>query len=503
MHRIAIIAASLVLAAGVAPAQQRTPDFASAFLPPGHWAIEAASRLHALGLVEHGFDRARRPLTRREVGRIFDAATRLAERTQPDLLALARAYRDRFGDEYPTTMAELAGQDSSGLGLDDGAVAAGYELRSGRLLPGIGYENDVDWTGPEDAEDVSTAMGAGDWAAQLFPAAAVGFTPLRTGGEWRFGGGYATAVWRDAGVWVGRRTLGYVTGAGGGVVLNPVASFDGGGIFLTDPVLLPSFLEALGPVLFETFLSRVEHDAPIGRPWIWGMRATIEPHRRFGLGLTRTAMFGGEGKNALSLKNLAFLMVGKHGGAGSGFDNQILSLDAWFRPPIQELPLIVYLEWGLEDSAGAWSDVPGVVAGVEIPALPGAPAAALGIERASFSPRCCGNPIWYRHWQFLGGWTNDGVPLGHPLGGHGSEWRTWARADVLDARLRIGATLLFRDRGAENLFAPDREGRSTGFLAHAAFRPRPPFDIIFEAGTEAGEGDWVESAMVLGVRMFF
>lgn len=504
MRRVVVIAAQFTIAtAAAAVAQQRTSDFASAFLPPGHWAIGAAGRLHALGLVEHGFDRARRPLTRREVGRVFDGAVRLAERDRPELLPLVRAYRARYTEEFPSTMSALAGADSVGLRFGDGSVTAGYELRTGELRSGIGYENGDDWTGPFHEEDVSTAMGAVDWSVELFPALALGLAPSRAAGDWTVDGGYATGVWRDAGIWIGRRTFGYSPGAGGGIVLNPSVAFDGGGIYLTDGVLLPSFLEALGPILFETFLSRVEHDGPIERPWVWGMRGTIEPHPRFGFGLTRTAMFGGEGKNDLSLQNLAYLMIGKHAGAGSGFDNQIFSIDAWYRPPIGALPMLIYLEWGLEDSAGAWFDVPGVVAGLELPALPGVPGIALGIERTSFSPRCCGNPIWYRHWQFLGGWTDDGVPLGHPLGGHGSEWRSWARADVLDARLRLESALFLRDRGEENLFAPDREGRSAGVAVSAAFRPMPLFDVIFQAGTESGERDWTESAAVLGLRMLF
>ncbi|HEX6938018.1 MAG TPA: capsule assembly Wzi family protein [Longimicrobiales bacterium] len=503
VYRVAGLVALVTLAAAPAAAQRRVPDFASPFLPPDHWAIGAAGRLHALGLVAHGFDRARRPLTRREVGRIFEAAARRAERDRPALLPLVRAYGARYAEEFPATMAALAGADSAGARLGDGSITAGYEVHSGKLLPGLGYENGQDWTGPVRLEDVSTATGAVDGSAELFPILAVGVAPVRAAGDWSFDGGYATGVWRDAGFWIGRRTFGFVPGVGGGIVVNPTVAFDGVGFFLADAVLLPGFLDALGPFLFETFLSRGEQDGPIERPWIWGMRATIEPHARFGLGLTRMAMFGGEGKNGLNLKNLAFLMVGKHAGAGSGFDNQIFSLDAWFRPPFRALPAVAYIEWGLEDSAGAWFDVPGIVLGFEIPALPGAPGVAVGVERASFGRRCCGNPIWYRHWQFLGGWTNDGVALGHPLGGHGSEWRTWTRADVLEARLRLESAVFFRDRGDENLFAPDREGSSTGAVVSAAFRAAPFIDIVLRAGAESGARDWTEAGAVLGLRMLF
>ncbi len=53
---IHLVALTFPLAAP-AHAQERTPGFASAFLPAGHWAIDAARRLDELGLgppVKHG-----------------------------------------------------------------------------------------------------------------------------------------------------------------------------------------------------------------------------------------------------------------------------------------------------------------------------------------------------------------------------------------------------------------------------------------------------------------
>ena len=50
------------------------------------------------------------------------------------------------------------------------------------------------------------------------------------------------------------------------------------------------------------------------------------------------------------------------------------------------------------------------------------------MEYAHFAHSCCGNPPWYRHKQFPGSWALRDVPLGHSLGGEGTEWLGFLRA---------------------------------------------------------------------------
>lgn len=478
------------------------PDFASPFLQPGHWVVDAVRRLYALGLVDAGYDRATRTPTRREVALALEEAVRRAREDAEAYVALAEGYRDRFAEEYPNTMAEVTDEVGAGLRLGDGQALGGLEVGRGRVLPGAGY-TDENWTGPTALEDEASPAGAALWSVQYFPAVAVAVAPAWDTDGWSLGDGYATAVWRSAGVWLGRRPIGSSAGAGGGVVLDGALPFVGGGLYLADPVILPGFLRHLGPLRFETFLSRVDGSGPVARPWFWGARAVIDPHPRLELGITRAAMFGGEGENRMSVKNLAYLIVGKHAGDGSQFDNQIFAIDLWYRLPLGGLPLAAYVEWGFEDSSGAWRDTPGIVTGLELPAVPGLPSVALGLERASFSESCCGNPIWYRHWWFEGGWTDGGEPLGHPLGGDGSEWLLWTVTEMAQARVRLSGELFRRERGSENLFSPDRAGTSVGGTVGIEFRPVPRFDVVLRGAHESGDGGWSESNAFAGIRLFF
>ncbi len=382
-------------------------------------------------------------------------------------------------------------------------MSIGYDRREGEALAGIGYDNDTDWTGPLLAADVATAVASASVGASLLPYAAASLDP-----EYRSDGGRLRAAqlslaWKDLGLWIGRRAVGFGPGAGGGIVLSGASTLDGAGIHLLDPIGLPGPMGRLGPVRFHALLSRVENGDRVREPWLWAARAALAPHPRIVLGLSRGVMFGGEGNSPWTPRNLAYMLIGKHSGHMGEFDNQVFAVDVLYRPPLRALPLVLYLEWGMDDSAGALRDVPGFVAGAHVPALPGLPAIALRVERASFAASCCGNTIWYRNWAFRGGWTDASRPLGHPLGGHGTEWLAELRADLLDARLRLAAAGLLRHRGAENVFAPDREGRASGARIGLDARPASGLELFLAAGLERGDAGWRRTDARAGARWLF
>lgn len=487
----------------VSTAYPSDAPYASAFIPADHWAERAVRRLEVLGLAGPGFGWDRGTLTRGSAARILRDAERAAEQRAPEWLPLVRGYIARFGEEFPAAMHAATGGEAPGPRMAGARIALGLERRTGAVLAGAGYFNDHDWSGPRTRPDRSGLAAEANWSGELFPYFALVATPSLRYGEWALDAGYAMAAWRDVAAWVGRRAHGYGPGVGGGIVLNGAVQFDGGGFFLIDPVTLPGPLGVLGPIRFDSFVSRLDRSGAIQNPWVWAARTSIAPHPRLGLGLNRAAVFGGAGNQTPTLRNLMYVIIGKHAGKGSEFDNHVVALDVRYRPPLAGLPLALYLEWGFEDSAGAWRDVPGWLFGVELAAIPGLPEVGFGLERASFAPSCCGNPIWYRHWHFLDGWTESGAPLGHPLGGHGTEWLGYGYADLFDARLRLAGRAFLRDREAENLFAPDREGRSAGGLIQAGFRAIPRVDVLLGAGVESGDDGWMESHLGVGVRATF
>lgn len=500
------LAAAALLGAVAAPdaAAQRARGSgeASAFLALEHWAVDAVRRLGALGLVAPGgADAASRSLTRSGALALFESAVLRAEReSRPAAAALAAAYRARLIEEFGELGRESDGP-GSGARLGTAWVEAGYGQEEGGLRVGRGYApSDDDWVAPTALE------AAGDGWIGAAADVALGRRLVLVGSgefgpETRWGEAYALVAWRPVRVWVGRRGYVYGAGRGGGLVLSGRAPYDGGGLFLADPITLPWVLRHLGPVRGEVALARLEENGDFVHPWLWSLRGTIAPHARLTIGLTRSVMLGGQGNTSFSLKNLAYVMIGKHAGEGGEFDNQIVSVDVRYRPPVP-VPVVVYLEWGMEDSAGAWKDVPGWVVGAEFGALPGLPAVSAGLERTSFARSCCGNPAWYRNWAFRGGWADAGRPLGHPLGGHGTEWLAHVAVDLLDARLGVEGRVFLRERREENLFIPDRLGESRGGEFRARLRASPRFDVEVAGRVDSGDG-WRESGLSSGVRVRF
>lgn len=267
------------------------------------------------------------------------------------------------------------------------------------------------------------------------------------------------------------------------------------------PLALPGPLRLLGLAAFHTSLGAIGSERHPGDPFFWTASASIRPHRRFTLAAHRAAIFGGESvETPFTLRNFVRLAGGLH---TADFENQVVSLEARFRMPTEPwLPLSAYLEWGFDDSAGAIRDVPGYVAGIFAPALPGLSRTSIGVERASFAHSCCGNPPWYRHAAFPGGWAHRDLPLGHPLGGEGTESLVWTRTDFKRLPMTLEWRGWMRDRGPENLYAPVRQGGSWGTGGGLRWwgwnRTDAYLSLLREAGSE-----WSETQLRAGVNRFF
>jgi hypothetical protein len=339
------------------------------------------------------------------------------------------------------------------------------------------------------------------WRGALHRAAAFTVTPELRDDDLRLADGHVALAWQNLGGWAGRRTIDYGPAHGGGIVFGAAVPFDGGGLHLIAPATLPGPHRQLGAVRFGTFLSRVANGDRIQNPWLWAMRGSLQPHQRFRIGVSRGTMFGGEGNTSLSARNLAYLIVGKHSGIAGELENHVVAVDAWVLAGPRSFPLAAYLEWGFDDSAGAWWDVPGITAGLELPAVPGAPELSLGIERTRFDGACCGNTMWYRNWSLRGGWTDGGRVLGHPLGGHGSEWLGHASLALVDTRLRAQGFVFRRRREAENLFAPEREGVSHGVRGSLQARVQHAWELDVRGEVERG-ADWTSGTLSTRIRAF-
>ena len=331
----------------------------------------------------------------------------------------------------------------------------------------------------------------------------------RSEGEWLLRDWHALATVGSLGAWVGERAPHFGPGVGGGIVFNGRATFTGGGLLTVNPVRLPWIFGLLGPVRAETFLSRLDSSAATRHPWMFASHVSIAPHPRLLLGATQAFMFSGSGLPPFTFRNFKEMFL-THGikVAGSEFENGIASVEARWRPPLPRLPAVLYAEWATDDNHSAWFKFPGVVAGLELSSLPFAPTLSLGLERTSFAAPCTSchgcaceyYATWYRHYVFMDGWTVDRQPIGHPLGGAGSEWLLHGRFDDATRRVRFDWRAFTRDRHRFNLYSPTREGRSVGGRAGVEYRLTGDLELRFAAELERGRRDWTASSITTGFR---
>jgi len=492
----AIVAAALIASPGWTQGPTELPACggrlataeASVHLPIAHWSLAAVRRAEGLGLLEEPVA-PRRTLTRATVARLLCQAERRAA-DQPSWAAeLAEGWVARFAEEFGPAEALRA------------APRAGYAYQKGLVAPGLGEFAPErtgplplgDWNGIESGVELSV-QGGRHLAAAVAPEAFGRDLRLNVG-ELAVGAGAFSLS-------LGRQSVGYGATEGGGVVLSGAEPFDALQFETTRALRLPGVLGWLGPVDGQMVLSRFEEARHPGAPYFWGASGAIHPHPRLTLAVHRAALFGGERSELpITPKNLWLMLIGEVHDR-KNFENQVVSVEGRLRLPTESvLPLTLYLEWGSEDAAGAWRDVPGRVVGAFVPRVPGVNALALGAEYASFRPSCCGNPPWYRHVGFPGSWAKESQPLGHPLGGEGQEWLLYGRVELFEARFEIAGRGYRRNRGEENLYAPERAGASTGGALDARWRWGPRTDVRLVAEAERGRG-WTAGRLGAAVEVY-
>lgn len=499
--RLLLLTALLAATATAAPAQEDGPGPGGpagpectlpVLLPPTHWAAGAARRLAAAGPYETGTT-ATGSLPARTVAHELVAA-RSAE--SPAARAAAELYLSLLAREYPQLSGTGNGACEPGV---DARVATGYVGSRGLRGPGFGYDRDHDWTGAQPLDALSS------------PAAALELV----GGRGAIGGRldamahergleirdlHVAAELGDVVVWAGRRQFRHGPGGVGGVVFGGEALVTGVGAVVTDPLRLPWVLGLLGPIGMESFFSRARGGERIIDPWLWGARITATPHPRFRIGASRGTMFGGEGNTPVTVRHALQMLMGMHSGEAGEFDNHFGAVDLRYRPP--GLPLDLYLEWGMNDSAGAWRDIPARLLGIRWVTLPFAPGVGVEAELVHFPAECCGNPMWYRNWAMRMGWTHDGSPLGHPLGGHGTEWSLRMDGVVAGGAVAADGRIFRRDRGIDNLFAPEWSGPSVGGEVSLRLQPGPGPGGVVRGALESGR-DWRAAKLFAGLTWSF
>jgi hypothetical protein len=484
----AAIAALLLLVpptAIPASAQRPQPVHASVTLPAEHWAVEAARRAEALGLT-HSFVPARRSVPRHVVAAALRDAVATAERERAELVPLTRGWLTRLESELPELTAAAGGPHLQGGRAYGRAMGERGRARPWRTYDGI-------QGGAPLPEDSGVRFGA-VLAAGASPHLAAMLQPEAGSGGAELARGELVAGVRGVTLSLARTPVGYGYG-GEGVVLAGRGAFDLIQLETPEPFRLPGALRHAGRFGVHAFLSRIREGRHPGDPYFYGIAGVWQPHPRASISILRGSMLGGDSIDTpVTVRNVARSFIGHN---LLEFENEVVSGLFRYRLPSERwLPLTAYLEWGAEDAAGAWRDVPGRIFGVLVPAVPGAPALAIGAEYAAFGGSCCGNGPWYWHAWHPGGWVLEDRMLGHSLGGHGREVLGYTQVDLAPVDLRIVGRGFRRERLEENLFWPARAGQSSGASVQLQWRPTRSLELELSGSGEWGSG-WSER--VLGI----
>lgn len=482
------------LATGAGPGERAapmaTPDTLppEPFVPPDHWSRDALRRLVGAGILGTADVGTAWPLPRDRVRRhLLQALERTggeADRPPPALRGLAAALVRRFEAEYPAP-------DAAGALHAAGRVDGGWHGADGQLRGGTHERSDEGgwiYTGPVPAPARASASAAAE--GEVTTRGGVGVRgDLRSGPDGlRTREAYGFLRTTSTAFWLGRRHLALGPSTGRGLVLSGQVAFDGGGFHLVEGVRLPGFLRHLGPVRGSTVLARLERSGQMQRPWFWAARLSVAPRHDLVVGLNRAAIFGGEGNEPVNLRNVGLMLLGftSTRWKSSDFENQVASADVMWQTRVRSLPLLIHGEWGFSDVGGAWFRVPGIVVGLQVPAVGRLPQLALGTEYASFSRSGGGHPPWYRHGPLGEGWTDRGRILGHPLGGHGREWSASLQVDPLSLPASGTLRVFHRRRGEENLLVRDGPETSSGAVVRMRIHGPNRFLLHADGGWESG-----------------
>lgn len=471
-----------------------TPRSVTPNVLPDHWVMDAVRRAEGMGLLEQSVP-FRAALSLDHAAEILEEAAATASQRDSATARLARGWLSRFRREYGGL---TAGGAARWLGLQ--AAVAG-ESHTGRVAPGFG-ELGEERKGAVALDDEGWVGAETELSAALGEHLALMFAPRVNSERTRLERFELVTGWGNWRLSAGRQPVGLIKSPAAGLVLSGGVALDRVSLRTERMRGLPGFLRVMGPVGAELVVSRLWNDERHERePFLWGGTLSVQPFPRFGLAVHRAAMFGGRGyAEPVTLETLVDMLLGRV--SNLGFENQIVSVEARYRLPTERwAPLTAYLEWGSEDAAGAWWDVPGRVFGLESPAIPGLEALAIGAAYTDIAAHCCFNPPWYRHHAFYGAWAAYDRPLGHRLGGEGSEWLVYGSFDRPEEGYRVEAQLFRRERSGQNLYVPGRE-ESAGAALRASWRQRPGLELRGEGALESGSG-WSERRLRLGAHVFF
>ena len=254
------------------------------------------------------------------------------------------------------------------------------------------------------------------------------------------------------------------------------------------PALLPWIFERLGPCRLDIFLSRLEEERDVPEPYLLGTRVNFKPHPTFEIGLTRTIIFGGDGRPDITLSRFLKILGGANvGDPDDELSNSIAGVDLRVTLPFGQF----YGELGGEDEAGAFPTHPAYLLGFFLP--PGRRRPGVRVEYADLTNKdafkSTSAPDWYSHLVYTSGYTYEGRILGHHVGGDARDLFVEVELFETDS-LTARAHFDFEERGIENAGSTERHKQWGTEIewsrGNCLVKLRVGYERVTDAGLEPG-----------------
>ncbi len=176
-------------------------------------------------------------------------------------------------------------------------------------------------------------------------------------------------------------------------------------------------IRSFGKLNFSFFANQLERNRSIKSPFLIGGRLSFNPVNGLTIGLTRSIMFGGDGKDN-SFKALWDAVRGDastHQGSGdSNIDNELAGVDLKYSFTIKDLVWSFYGQYIGEDGTDYWPWRTFYLAGTEFTYLKNGKFNSLVIEYIDtyYNGQDTGTNVIYEHGSYTSGYRYKGSPLG-------------------------------------------------------------------------------------------
>jgi hypothetical protein len=394
--------------------------FVSVNVPLDHWSYNDIDKLIGLGLIDSSMMNTK-PVSRLEMARhiveadekfqrlnsqneiISGILDRLKKEFEPELSTIGAAdgkpildFAKPFEDpylKYVYAREKTTIENTRGDRLDENSnLRAGFAARAQLFDITAFYAHpEYIWSSEEGNQDVKLIEGYGKLGLGSFEIEA------------------------------GKDSMFWGPGQHGALIMsNNADPFKMVKISNPSPISLPWIFRALGPVKIVWFLTQLEEDRPIPKPNLMGFRIEFKPHPAVEIGVSRTMIFGGQGRSAYSFVDYLKAFTGSNEALAGNLDNdQLGGFDASVLLPVDSfLParnVKLYTEWIGEDEAGGLPMDFGITYGAKFYDIFKTGKTDLTIEYANDHDPSKPN-VFYNHSIYQAGYTYDGRIIGHYMG---------------------------------------------------------------------------------------